>query len=81
MTGLVALMLFYDSSTTHAARCVSTEAGDVVLLEEQDRTRWDRPQIEEALELVDEALRGEAGTFTLQAAIAAEHCRAARPED
>jgi len=77
VTGLLALMLLHDSRRETRL----DEAGDVVLLEEQDRTRWDRPQIEEALGLVDEALRGEAGTFTLQAAIAAEHCRPARTED
>jgi RNA polymerase sigma-70 factor (ECF subfamily) len=76
-TGLVALMLLHDSRRD--ARLDSS--GDLVLLEEQDRSRWNRPQIAEALPLVDEALRGEAGPFTLQAAIAAVHCRAARAED
>jgi RNA polymerase sigma-70 factor (ECF subfamily) len=57
------------------------QAGDIVVLEEQDRTRWDRPQIAEALPLVQEALRAGPGPFALQAAIAAEHCRAARSED
>ena len=54
--------------------------GDLVLLEEQDRSRWDRAQIGEALPLVEEALRGGPGPFALQAAIAALHCQAARPE-
>jgi RNA polymerase sigma-70 factor (ECF subfamily) len=76
-TGLVALMLLHDSRRD--AR--QDEAGDLVLLEEQDRTLWDRQKIAEALPLVEEALRGEVGPFTLQAAIASLHCQAARPED
>jgi RNA polymerase sigma-70 factor (ECF subfamily) len=55
--------------------------GDVVLLEDQDRRRWDRQQIAEALPLVEEAFRGGPGPFALQAAIAAQHCQAARAED
>jgi RNA polymerase sigma-70 factor (ECF subfamily) len=50
-------------------------------LEEQDRSRWDRAEIAEALPLVEEALRAGPGPFALQAAIAALHCEAARPED
>jgi len=76
-TGLLALMLLQDSRRD--ARLDA--AGDIVLLEDQDRRRWDRQQIAEALPLVDESLRGGPGPFALQAAIAAEHCRAARPED
>jgi RNA polymerase sigma-70 factor (ECF subfamily) len=67
------------------------DSGDVVILEEQDRSRWDRQQIAEALPLVEEAFlgdpdsngrdSGEAGSFALQAAIAAVHCQAARPHD
>ena len=76
-TGLVALMLLHDSRRD--AR--HDEAGDLILLEEQDRSRWDRQRIAEAMPLVDEALRGEPGPFTLQAAIAALHCQAARAED
>jgi RNA polymerase sigma-70 factor (ECF subfamily) len=75
-TGLVALMLLHDSR--RAARL--DEAGDLVLLEDQDRGRWDRDQVAEALPLVEEALRG-AGAFALQSAIAAVHCRAARAGD
>ena len=56
-------------------------AGDLVILEEQDRSRWNHGQIAEALPLVDEAFRGAVGPFALQAAIAAVHCQAARPED
>jgi RNA polymerase sigma-70 factor (ECF subfamily) len=76
-TGLLALMLLHDSR--RAARL--DEAGDLVLLEEQDRRRWDHQQIAEALPLVEEALRGGPGRFALQAAIAAQHCRAARAKD
>ena len=52
-----------------------------MVLEEQDRSRWDQGKIAEALPLVEEALRGGPGPFALQAAIAALHCQAARPED
>jgi RNA polymerase sigma-70 factor (ECF subfamily) len=76
-TGLLALMLLHDSR--RAARL--DEAGDLVILDEQDRGRWDRAQIAEALPLVEEALRGGPGPFALQAAIAALHCQAARPEE
>jgi RNA polymerase sigma-70 factor, ECF subfamily len=76
-TALVALMLLQDSR--REARL--DEDGNLVVLEEQDRTRWNRAQINEALSLVDEALRGEPGPFALEAAIAAEHCKAARAED
>ena len=76
-TALVALMLLHDSR--REARL--DQDGDLVVLEEQDRTRWNRPQIAEALTLVEEALAGEPGPFALEAAIAAEHCKAARAED
>jgi RNA polymerase sigma-70 factor (ECF subfamily) len=56
-------------------------AGDLVVREEQDRGRWNREQIAEALKLVAEALSGSPGPFALEAAIAAEHCKAARAED
>jgi len=75
--GLVALMLLHDARRD--ARL--DEAGDLVILEEQDRTRWNQVQIAEALPLVVDAMRGEPGPYALQAAIAAEHCRALRPED
>jgi RNA polymerase sigma-70 factor (ECF subfamily) len=52
-----------------------------VVLEEQDRSRWDRKQIAEAMPLVEEALRPGPGPFAVQAAIAAVHCQAARAED
>ncbi|MBX3204251.1 MAG: RNA polymerase subunit sigma-24 [Labilithrix sp.] len=76
-TGLLALMLLHDSRRETRL----DEAGDVVLLEDQDRARWDRSRIDEALPLVDEALHLGPGAYALQAAIAAEHCRAARAED
>ena len=76
-TALLALMLLHDSR--REARL--DEAGDVVLLDEQDRRRWNRALIEEALPLVDEALGGGPGPFALQAAIAALHCRARHAED
>jgi RNA polymerase sigma-70 factor, ECF subfamily len=76
-TGLLALMLLHDAR--REARLDA--AGDVVLLEDQDRSRWNRTAIAEALPLVAEAFRLGGGPYTLQAAIAAEHCRAARAED
>jgi RNA polymerase sigma-70 factor, ECF subfamily len=76
-TALLALMLLHDSR--REARLDAD--GDLVVLEEQDRSRWNRPQIDEALSLIDDSLSGTAGPFALEAAIAAEHCKAARPED
>src|SRR3954470_25063484 len=72
--GLLALMLLHDAR--RAGR--ETAAGDIVLLEEQDRTLWDRAQIEEGLCLVDDALRmpGRPQPYAVQAAIAALHARA-----
>jgi RNA polymerase sigma-70 factor, ECF subfamily len=77
VTGLLALMLLHDSRRD--ARL--DEAGDLIVLDEQDRSRWDQRQIAEALPLVDEAFRAGPGPITIQASIAALHCRAARPED
>lgn len=77
VTGLVALMLLHDSR--REARL--DETGDLVVLEEQDRSRWNQAQIAEALPLVAEAIQNEIGPFTLQAAIAAEHCKARRAEE
>jgi RNA polymerase sigma-70 factor (ECF subfamily) len=57
------------------------EAGELAVLDEQDRRRWNHEQIAEALPLVEEALRGGAGPYALQAAIAALHCQAARPDE
>jgi RNA polymerase sigma-70 factor (ECF subfamily) len=76
-TGLLALMLLHDSRRD--ARLDGN--GDIVVLDEQDRARWDRRQIAEALPLAAEAVRGGAGPFAIQSAIAALHCEAARPED
>ncbi|HLN99995.1 MAG TPA: RNA polymerase sigma factor [Pyrinomonadaceae bacterium] len=76
-TALLALMLLHDSR--RSARL--DEAGDLIVLEDQDRSLWDRRQIAEALPLVDQAFAIAPGSFALQAAIAAEHCKAARPED
>ena len=76
-TALLALMLLHDARRD--ARL--DDAGDVVILEEQDRSRWDRAEIEEALPLVEESFRGGLSSFGLQAAIAAVHCRALRSED
>lgn len=73
VSGLLALMLLQDSRKD--ARVDA--AGDLVVLEDQDRNLWNQEQIAEALTLVEEALR-EPGSLGLQAAIAAEHCKAAR---
>jgi RNA polymerase sigma-70 factor, ECF subfamily len=77
VTALVALMLLHDSRRD--ARL--DEAGDLVLLEDQDRQRWNQQQIAEALPLVEEALQGVIEPFAVQAAIAASHCQAARAEE
>ncbi|HEY1443507.1 MAG TPA: RNA polymerase sigma factor [Acidimicrobiales bacterium] len=72
--GLLALMLFHD------ARAVARvdEAGDLVLLEDQDRSRWDASMIDEAASVLDAALRlRRPGPFQVQAAIAACHAEAA----
>jgi RNA polymerase sigma-70 factor (ECF subfamily) len=70
---LLALMLLHDSRRD--ARM--TPAGELVLLEEQDRGKWHAEQIVEGLQLVEDALmRGAKGPYALQAAIAALHARA-----
>jgi RNA polymerase sigma-70 factor (ECF subfamily) len=76
-TALLALMLLHDSR--REARL--DDAGDLVLLEDQDRSRWDQAMIAEALPLVEEGLRGGPGPFALQAAIAALHCQASRADE
>src|SRR5262245_18770301 len=76
-TALLALMLLHDSR--REARLDDT--GEMVLLEDQDRRRWNHGQTREALPLVEEALRDGPGPFALQAAIAALHCQAVRAED
>jgi RNA polymerase sigma-70 factor (ECF subfamily) len=75
--GLLALMLLHDA--WRAARL--DDAGDIILLENQDRTRWNHEQIEAAMPFVLEALRAAPGPLALQAAIASVHCRAERAED
>ncbi|MGO6817039.1 RNA polymerase sigma factor [Rhizobium leguminosarum] len=76
--GLLALMLLQDSRRT-ARR---GEQGSLVLLADQDRSLWDHAKITEGLALLTEAMRaGEIGTYTLQAAIAAEHARAPAAEE
>ena len=76
VVGLVGLMLLHDSR--RAARL--DDAGDLVLLENQDRSLWNRQQIAEALPLAAAALGAGPGPYALQAAIAAEHCRAEQTE-
>jgi len=76
-TALLALMLLHDARRESRI----DDAGDIVLLEEQDRGRWNQQQIGEALGLVQEALRSRPGPYALQAAIAAEHCKPGRAED
>jgi RNA polymerase sigma-70 factor (ECF subfamily) len=75
---LLALLLLHDSRRD--AR--QTPQGDLVLLEDQDRSRWDRAEIAEGLALVERALRrGPPGPYALQGAIAAVHARADRAVD
>ena len=66
-----------------AAPGAQTAGGDIVLLEEQDRTLWDRGQIAEGLKLVEDALRmpGRPQSYAVQAAIAALHARAPNYRD
>jgi RNA polymerase sigma-70 factor, ECF subfamily len=73
--GLLALMLLHDSR--RAAR-TSPSSGDLVLLEHQDRSLWNRDYISEGSALVERALAAlEVGPYTIQAAIAAVHANAA----
>ena len=76
--GLLALMLLHESR--RVAR--SDSAGDIVLLEDQDRSRWDHRLIEEGLALVEQSLlTRNFGTYTLQAAISSIHARSQRAAD
>lgn len=76
--GLLALMLFHESRAT--AR--TGPKGEIVRLEDQDRARWDRSQIEEADDLVQQALReGPPNAYSVQAAIAGVHASAAMAEE
>jgi RNA polymerase sigma-70 factor (ECF subfamily) len=73
VTGLLALMLLQESR--HAARTSPT--GELILLENQDRSLWNREQIAEGVALLDKALKSRRfGSYTLQAAIAAVHAKA-----
>jgi RNA polymerase sigma-70 factor (ECF subfamily) len=76
--GLLALMLLIDSRR----RARTDAAGDLITLEEQDRSLWDRQRIEEGQTLVERSLRARRpGAYQLQAAIAALHAEPLRPED
>jgi RNA polymerase sigma-70 factor (ECF subfamily) len=77
--GLLALMLLHDAR--RAGR--QTDGGDIVLLEEQDRSLWDHVQIAEGLRLVEDALLlpGRPQAYAVQAAIAALHARASSCPD
>jgi RNA polymerase sigma-70 factor (ECF subfamily) len=75
--GLLALMLLHDSRRDTR----TSPDGDLVLLADQDRSRWDRAQIEEGAALVERALASRrVGPYALQAAIAAVHSQAPTPE-
>jgi RNA polymerase sigma-70 factor (ECF subfamily) len=75
--GLLALMLLHDSR--REARTAAD--GSLILLEDQDRARWDRHRIAEGLHVLDRALsRRNPGAYQLQAAIAALHAQAETPE-
>jgi RNA polymerase sigma-70 factor (ECF subfamily) len=77
-TGLLALILLQHSRRDARA----SSDGGLVLLEQQDRARWDHEMIDEGLALLDDALAaGRAGPYQVQASIAALHARAPRPED
>ncbi|HYC85046.1 MAG TPA: RNA polymerase sigma factor [Chryseosolibacter sp.] len=77
VTGLLGLMLLHESR--RSAR--TTPAGDLIVLEDQDRSRWDRDMIEEGLSLVELAFSSKPpGPYTLQAGIAALHAEANSPE-
>ena len=78
VSGLLALMLLTD-----ARRLARTNGvGDLIPLDKQDRTLWDRAQIAEGVALISAALvKGSAGPYQLQAAIAAVHDEAVRAED
>jgi RNA polymerase sigma-70 factor, ECF subfamily len=76
--GLTALMLLQ-----HARAAARFDAdGQIVLLDDQDRSLWNRQMIAEGLALIDKAMRHrKPGPYQIQAAIAALHARAARPQD
>jgi RNA polymerase sigma-70 factor (ECF subfamily) len=76
--GLAALLLLQFAR----APARLTPEGSIILLEDQDRTRWNRSMIAEGLALLDKAVRHQRpGSYQVQAAIAALHAQAAKPED
>src|SRR5262249_43569782 len=78
VTGLLALMLLTDARK----RARATTEGDLVPLDRQDRALWDREQVAEGIALLSATLpKGAIGPYQLQAAIAAVHDEALRPED
>jgi len=76
--GLLALMLLHDARRLSRV----SDAGDVVLLDDQDRSRWDQSEIAAGLALVEKSLRlpGPVSAYTVQAAIAALHVKAGENE-
>ncbi len=75
--GLLALMLLHDSRRETRLDA----AGELVLLDDQDRARWDRAKIQEGVTVLDEALALDApGPYQVQAAISALHAGAATPD-
>lgn len=77
VAGLLAMMLLQDSRRSARA----SPSGDLILLADQDRALWDGAKIREGLAFATEAMAGESvGSYALQAAIAAEHARAATPD-
>ncbi|HZB14446.1 MAG TPA: RNA polymerase sigma factor [Chryseolinea sp.] len=77
VTGLLGLMLLHEARRSARA----TPAGDLILLEDQDRSRWNRDMIKEGTSLVERAfLSKPPGPYTLQAAIAALHAEAKNAE-
>jgi len=75
--GLLALMLLHDSRRETRLDA----AGNLVLLDEQDRTRWDRAKIDEGIAILDDAILLRApGAYQVQAAISALHAEAATPD-
>ena len=76
--GLLALLLLHDSRRDARVG----PAGELVLLEDQDRSRWDRGKIREGIGIMERALRmKQPGPYQVQAAISALHAQAARAED
>jgi RNA polymerase sigma-70 factor, ECF subfamily len=76
--GLLALMLLHDARRKSRV----SDAGDVILLNDQDRSRWDSNEIDEGLSLLDRSLKApeRVSPYAVQAAIAALHVRAANSE-